>query len=174
MKFSSFIWLLFVIGLYCLNYYVLKISLIPFTGIVLGILIILIIIVNVIVKFRKRKQDEKQGITDNTDFIFPKEVAKKMKEINIATQYEASILSMSFLIIGALLFVIYTVFFTTYYWLMKVFICFNSVCAIILMTSTLITTYQQFVAHKESTNMMNLLSTNSIPGITERLTLINN
>lgn len=148
MKITKYLWLIFVVGLYVLNYYWLKIDIWPYTGIVLGILLILIVAINIIVKIKNRK-----GKTDD-DFIFPSKVANTMKAIDIATQYEASILSLFCLIVGMLLFIIYIIFITPYNWIMKAFISFNTFFGILLMGSMLVTNYQQFMAHKESTKML--------------------
>jgi uncharacterized membrane protein len=148
MKITRYIWLLFVIALYALNYAWLKIGIWTYTGIVLGTLLVLVIAINIFVKIKNRK-----GKTDD-DFIFPTKVANTMKAIDISTQYEASILSMFCLIIGMLLFLIYVIFIAPYNLILKIFIAFNSVCGIVLMASMLVTNYQQLMAHKESTKML--------------------
>lgn len=149
MKITRYIWLLFVIALYALNYFWLKIGIWTYTGIVLGTLLVLVIAINIFVKIKNRK-----GKTDDDNFIFPTKVANTMKVIDISTQYEASILSMFCLIIGMLLFLIYVIFIAPYNLILKIFIGFNSVCGILLMASMLVTNYQQLVAHKESTKML--------------------
>lgn len=152
MKITKYIWLIFVVILYIVNYTWLKINIWEFTGIVLGILVILVVGINLIVKIKNRK-----GKTDD-DFIFPTRVANTMKVIDIATQYEASILSIFCLMIGILLFVIYVVFIAEYNWIMKLFISFNSICGLVLIGSMLVTNYQQLMAHKESTKMLGELA----------------
>jgi hypothetical protein len=154
MKITKYIWLIFVIGLYVLNYFWLKINLWAFTGIVLGILLVLVVAINIIVKIKNRKGKTK---TDD-DFIFPSKVANTMKAIDIVTQYEASILSLFCLIVEMLLFMIYIIFIVQYSWIMKGFIVFNIIFGIILMGSMLVTNYQQFMAYKESTRVLGELS----------------
>jgi hypothetical protein len=148
MKITKYFWLIFVICLYVLNYLWLKINLWTFTGIVLGILLVLVVAINIIVKIRNRK-----GKTDD-EFIFPSKVANTMKAIDIATQYEASVLSLFCLIVGILLFVIYVIFIAPYNLITKVFVAFNSICGIALMASMLVTNYQQLMAYKESTRVL--------------------
>jgi hypothetical protein len=152
MKIAKYIWLLFVIVLYTVNYFWLKIKIWPFTGIVLLLLIVLIVVINIVVKIKNRKGK------DDDNFIFSPETANVIKAIDISTQYEASILSMFCLVVGLLLFMIYAIFIAPYTILMKVFVAFNSLCGIALMASMLVTNYQQFMAHKESKAMLETLS----------------
>lgn len=149
MKITKYIWLIFVIVLYVINYFWLKINIWAYTGIVLGILLVLVVVINIIVKVKNRK-----GKTADNDFIFPTKVANTMKTIDMAVQYEASILSLFCLMIGMLLFVIYVVFLAPYNLITKIFIAFNTVCGLGLMGSMLVTNYQQFVAYKESVKML--------------------
>jgi cellulose synthase/poly-beta-1,6-N-acetylglucosamine synthase-like glycosyltransferase len=100
------------------------------------------------VKYRKKKK----GIVDN-DFIFPESMAKPMKTLDIGIQYEASIISIAFLMVGILFFAIYVFFFAPYTWIMKGFVVFNSLCGLVLMGSMLITNYQQLITYRESTKM---------------------
>jgi len=149
MKITSYIYIIFIVTLYALNYAYLKIKLFTFTGIVLAALIVLVIIINIYVKLRN-----KQKGLHSEDFIFSPEAAKRLREINIGIQYESSIIATFFLIIGLLLFAIYTIFFTQYDTIVKVFITFNTFFAMILMSSMLITSYQQFISYRESVKMI--------------------
>jgi len=148
MKITSYLYMFFVVVLYIANYFYLKINVFMFTGIVLASLIVFVIAVNVYVKLR----DKQKGLHSD-DFIFSPEVAKTIKKIDLGIQYETSIISTFFLIVGLLLFVIYTLFFTPYPIIMKIFITFNSLFAMTLMGSLLITNYQQFISYRESTRM---------------------
>jgi uncharacterized membrane protein len=152
MKITKYLWLIFVIGLYALNYFWLKINIWTYTGIVLGILLVLVVAINIVIKIKNRK-----GKTDD-NFIFPTKVANTMKAIDIVTQYESSILSLFCLIVGMLLFIIYIVFIMPYSWILKAFIIFNTVFGIILMGSMLVTNYQQLMSYKESTKVLGELS----------------
>ena len=151
MKLTSYLYLAFVVVLYVVNYFYLKINVFPFTGMVLGILLVMVIIINVYVKLKNK--GNKKGLHGD-DFIFTPEVAKSLKKIDPSIQYESSIIGSFFLIVGMLIFCIYTIFFTPYALIMKIFIVFNSFFAMILMGSMLITSYQQFVSYKESIGMV--------------------
>lgn len=153
MKITKYIWLIFVVALYIVNYTWLKINVWVFTGIALGLLLILVIAINIVIKIKDRKKGKNPD-----DFIFPTKVANTMKVIDIATQYEASILSIFCLMVGILLFVIYVTFIAPYNLITKIFIDFNSICGIALMGSMLVTNYQQLTAHKESTRVLGELA----------------
>ena len=148
MKLTRYLWLIFVIALYTLNYFWLKIGMWEFTGIVLLLLIILIVGINVFVKIKNRKKK------DSDDFIFPSAVANTMRTIDISIQYESSLLALFALMFGMLLFVIYVIFLAPYNIITKVFIVFNSICGMVLMGSMLITNYQQYMSHRESRQML--------------------
>jgi hypothetical protein len=150
MKISQYLYILLILALYILNYFYFNIKVFTFTGIVLLLLVFLVIIVNFYVKYR----DKNKGVVNN-DFIFPEKVAKSMKTMDVGIQYEASIISIAFLMVGMILFDIYVIFFTGYETILKAFIVFNSCCGIVLMGSMLVTNYQQFISYKESMNIMN-------------------
>lgn len=155
MKLSQYLYILFIVALYIINYLFLDMNIFTFTGIVLILLVFLIITINFYVKY----QNKKKGVT-NDDFIFSEKVASKMKNIDPSIQYESSLISIAFLITGMILFCIYTIFFTDYAWLMKFFIIFNSLCGIVLMGSMLVTNYQQFISYKESIRLGNEFTDN--------------
>jgi len=149
MKITRYLYLIFIIALYVVNYFYLKISMLPFTGIVLALLIVLIIGINIYVRLR----DRKKGLNDE-DFIFPKPLADKMKTLDVGIQYESTIISLVLLIMGLVLFVVYIIFLTEMAWITKAFTVFNTVCALGLMGSMLVTNYQQYKSYKDSTKML--------------------
>ena len=69
MKITRYLYLIFIVALYVVNYFYLKISILPFTGIVLALLIVLIVGINIYVRLK----DRKKGLNDE-DFIFPKPI----------------------------------------------------------------------------------------------------
>jgi hypothetical protein len=152
MKLHIVISVIFFIALcFAANFYFLKLSMMPFIGILLVALIVLGIVVNLFTKAnRKRKGVEGEP----NAFIFPDKVAKGMKEMSVGIQYEASVISCALLILGIILFLVYYVFFTSSPWLMKGLIIFNSVCGMGLMGGMLVTYFQQLVAYRESTRFI--------------------
>lgn len=157
LKLSSYLYIIFIVALYAINYFFMKINVFPFTGIVLGILIALIIAINVYVTLKNKKER-----LNSDDFIFSPKVADNLKKVDMGIQYETSIISVFFLIVGLLLFCIYTIFFTPYALIMKIFITFNSFFAMLMMGSMLITNYQQYISYRESKKMFAQFSNSDI------------
>lgn len=149
--------LFIVLGL--INYKYLKLPAHYFLGIFLGIWIAWMACLQLLTRFL----DKKAGKGDkNNEFVFPTEVADKMKKLDIGIQYESTILSMAFLLVGMLLFTVYMMFFSGLSWWYRGFYLFNFCCAAVLMTSMLVTQYQQFVAYRESKALIKALSSDNI------------
>lgn len=80
-------------------------------------------------------------------FIFPNIMAKMMKNIDMRTQLESSMISMFMIMIGMTLTSIYTTFFLEIAIIYKCLIVFNLFCAFIFISSFLVTTYQQYISY---------------------------
>lgn len=89
--------------------------------------------------------------TDNKkeplSFVFPNIMAKVMKKIDMRSQLEASLLSMTMIIIGMFLMAVYLLFFGNLTIVYKCLILFNLFCAFIFISSFLVTTYQQYLSY---------------------------
>ena len=142
------------------NIYVLKLSTMPFIGLMLIALLVLGIIGNFVGKASRRRK----GIVGEPDaFIFPDKIAKTMKATPLEIQYETSVISTALLMLGIVVFLIYLIFFTTMSWVMKGMIIFNSVCGMGLMFGMLVTAYQQLVSYRESTSFLRTAAQNQRP-----------
>ena len=136
---------------YVFNYKYLGLSIWTFTGILLlvwlfgGFLFILII------KFYKKKRGIKQS---DDSYVFPDIMSSMMKKVDMRTQYEASLLSISFILIGLIFMAIYTVTFTEISGWAKFMISFNMFWGFIFLLSFLVTTYQQYVSYLETTKIL--------------------
>jgi hypothetical protein len=82
------------------------------------------------------------------DYVFPKKIADFMAGISQRTQYEATLLSLTFILFGIIFFAGY-VLFTESGWLFKLFWVINAICGLVFLGSLLITTYQQYRTFKE-------------------------
>jgi len=82
-------------------------------------------------------------------YLFPGKIAKKMKTIDTRTQLEATMLSTFLIIIGMFLFIIHQAFYGISGWLFRGMLIFNLLCGVVLLSSSLVTTYQQYVNHLE-------------------------
>lgn len=149
MKFQIIISVIFflLIGV-ALNIFVLKLTTMPFIGLMLLALLVLGVVGNFFIKYKKKK-----GVDDES-FIFPEKMAKGMRKMSLNVQYETTVLSTALLMLGILLFLIYYTFFTQSSWLMKGLIIFNSLCGFAMMGSMLITAYQQLVSYRESVKFL--------------------
>jgi len=133
------------------NYYVLKLSIMPF----IGLMLIALVILGLIGNFAGKANKKRKGIRGEPDaFIFPDGTAKKLKKMDLGIQYETSVISSALLMLGIVIFLIYYVFFTQSAWVMKGLIIFNSLCGMGLMFGMLVTYYQQLVSYRDSTKFL--------------------
>ncbi len=85
-------------------------------------------------------------------YIFPNFLAEAMSRVDLRTQYEASMLSMTFILFGIITSSIYfaiTLEIATWY---KVFLFFNGLAGFLFISSFLITTYQQYKTYMVALN----------------------
>jgi len=80
------------------------------------------------------------------NYVFGKKGGSTMNKISPRTQYEAAMLSMIFIMIGLIAMSIYMPF-TDISLFLKIFIPFNSLCGLVLLSSFLITTFQQYQSY---------------------------
>lgn len=135
-----------------LNVTTLKIGWSSFVGALLLALLFFGVVGNLIYKLILKKKGIK-GPVENA-FIFPNKLADKMKKVDLGIQYESSVVSISFLLVGIIAMDIYLVFFYSLSLPMKIFMAFNGICGVALMSSMLVTYYQQLVAYRESTKFL--------------------
>ena len=142
---------------YIFNYYYLGIPPYVFTGIYIGLWIFVGFIGIYIGKLYKKKKGLPQ---EEFSYALPDSMAKVMKKVDMRTQYEASILSMFFMLIGLLAFTVYIIFIAEFSLMFKILSGFNSFFGMIFMLSYLITTYQQYINYMETTKTMESFLTN--------------
>lgn len=99
--------------------------------------------------FRKKEKNQ---------YCLPAGMAKGLKKVSIETQYESSILGTFLILIGLIASGIYSIFFLKQDWWFKGLIIFNLISAIILLTSQLTTTYQQYNSYKETKEFMDKIN----------------
>ena len=90
------------------------------------------------------------------NYCFPNILAEGMKNVTQRIQYESSLLSILFILIGLIVLGIYTVFFTEYSLFMKIMIGLNTIAGFVFLSSSLITTYQQYINYLEVMNLLEL------------------
>lgn len=80
-------------------------------------------------------------------YCFPNFLAKAMAKVNMRTQMESSMLSQFLLIIGLSIMVLYIIFSQQVSGFYKFMVIFNLLCGWLLISSYLITTYQQYTSY---------------------------
>jgi len=81
------------------------------------------------------------------NYCFPSPIAKAMLKVNQRVQYEASLLSMSFILLSMLVAAIYAIFFTDLSLFVKIMTGVNAVAAFFFLSSFIITTFQQYQSY---------------------------
>jgi hypothetical protein len=112
-----------------------------------------------------KRIDIPDEIAENKNYIFGKKLGNLMGSINPKLQFEATMMALTFIMIGSIVMTIYIIFFSDFALFFKITIPINSVFAIIFLSSTLVTTFQQY---------QNYLSVNDIKSILESATSIYN
>lgn len=82
-------------------------------------------------------------------YIFPDILGKAMAKVSMRAQLESAMLSQFLLIIGMVLMAAYTVIYGNLSLWMKCSVTFNILCGLVLMSSYLITSFQQYQNHME-------------------------
>lgn len=100
---------------------------------------------------------------DNNNYIFPDIFGKWMGKLDQRTQYEGGMMSTSLIMIGLILM-------TTYIWLymdmglgFKIIATFNAIAGLLLMTSNLVTLFQQYQAFMGFQETKKLMSNDNLP-----------
>ena len=86
-------------------------------------------------------------------YCFPNFFAKGMAKVDFRTQMEASMMSQFLLLIGLSIMVIYMAIYNPGSVFYKILIIFNMLCGWLLITSYLITTYQQYTSYMSALNI---------------------
>lgn len=103
---------------------------------------------------KKQKKDKEKHT-----YCFPNIMAKAMKKIDDRTQMEASLLSMSLLLIGLIMVCVYIVAWGDFSWWFKGMTIFNTLCGFIFLSSYLVTVYQQYVSYMTSMEIIGAVGT---------------
>ena len=82
-------------------------------------------------------------------YIFPNILSKMMKNVSMDVQLESSMMASAFILIGMILMSIYMLVYTPQTVAFKVLLLINLGGAFIFLSSSLVTTYQQYVSYKD-------------------------
>ena len=82
-------------------------------------------------------------------YVFPDFLAKVMSKVDLRVQYEASMLSMTFMAFGLIITITYLIIYFNFPLWYKIFLGINGLAGIIFMWSFLVTTFQQYQNYME-------------------------
>lgn len=86
-------------------------------------------------------------MAETGNYVFPSKFANIMKGISQRTQYEASMMSMVFILLGLIFMGIYVPFFTDIGVWTKIGIVVNMIAGVVFLLSYLVTTFQQYQSY---------------------------
>ena len=72
-------------------------------------------------------------------YIFPSKLAAKMKKVDMRTQLEASMMSMTLMLVGLCLIALHITIYGGQSWIFKGMLIFNMLCGVVLMGSGIVT-----------------------------------
>jgi len=78
------------------------------------------------------------------NYVFPNTLASIMKKVSMRTQYEASMMSIAFILFGIIIMAGYVVFFLETNIFVKIMTSLNALAGFIFLSSNLIATFQQY------------------------------
>ena len=97
-------------------------------------------------------------------YIFPNFMASTMSKVSPKVQYESSLMGTVLLLVSVLLTTVFYVFFTQSTWLTKGFIIFNAVAGFLMLSSMLVTTYQQYQQYMGAVALERMLNNGIVEG----------
>ena len=79
-----------------------------------------------------------------SNYIFPDVLGKAMSKLDLRVQLEASMMSMTLIVIGLILTTIYLIIYSQFVIWYKIVVIINCLAGIVFMSSSLVTTFQQY------------------------------
>lgn len=147
--------LLFTIAIFSAAYYWnsqdMQMGWFAFTGVILLVWIVWSLFANFVSKVYRNKK----GLPpkEKHSYALPNTMAKAMKNVDLRTQYESSIMSTFLIMIGITSMAIYFIFLTEVSLIMKILTGMNSLFGLFFMYSNLVTVYQQYVIYMQTQDM---------------------
>jgi hypothetical protein len=83
-------------------------------------------------------------------YIFPNFLAEFMSKVDMRTQYEASMMSMTLIMIGLIVSGFYLWIYTSFALWYKIFLVINALAGVVFLSSFVITTYQQYITYMKA------------------------
>lgn len=101
-------------------------------------------------------------------YIFPNVLAKVMSKLDMRVQLEASMLSMTFILVGMLISVWYIIAYISFPLWYKIVIVINGLAGIVFLSSFIITTFQSYKSYLDASDFqkeMEKMATNDSPQV---------
>ncbi len=109
----------------------------------------------------KRRHENSKG-----NYVFPSPLAKMMEKVDLRTQYEASMMSLTFILLGLITSVIYMFIYVDLVLWYKIVLIINLFAGMIFLSSSLITNFQQYKSYLKAVKFQeNLKGGNEQDGI---------
>jgi len=84
------------------------------------------------------------------NYLFPNILAEMMKKVSLQVQYEASLMSMTLIMIGLGVSGVYVCFYTAFPLWYKIFLTINVLAGFVFLSSFLVTTFQQYQTYMKA------------------------
>jgi Ca2+/Na+ antiporter len=97
--------------------------------------------------FSVQKIEKKEKLKHK--YIFPDALAKVMSKIDQRTQYEASMMSMTLILIGMIITIVYFILYFDFRIWYKIVLAINGLAGIVFMWSFLVTQFQQYRSYMQ-------------------------
>jgi len=120
-----------------------------------GVILLVWIVWGLFSMFVTKVYRNKRGLPprEKHSYALPNTMAKMMKNVDMRTQYESSILSTFLIMIGIAAMATYFIFFMEVGLTMKILTGMNSLFGLFFMYSNLVTVYQQYVIYMQTQEM---------------------
>lgn len=88
-------------------------------------------------------------------YIFGNILGNAMSKVDMRTQYEASMMSMTLIIFGLIVTMVYITVYASFVWWYKIMIVINCLAGMVFLSSNLVTTFQQYQNYMEVLEFQN-------------------
>ena len=106
----------------------------------------------------RKNTTNKKGSEKKQNYIFGDFLGNALSKVDLRTQFEASMLSVSMMIAGLILTIIYIVLYIDFQLWFKIVFVVNGLFGILFMLSNLVTTFQSYRSYMEAKRMQEELS----------------
>ena len=106
-------------------------------------------------RLRRQARIKKHQEKSKDNYVFPSPLAKMMEKVNLRTQYEATMMSVLFILVGLTISVVYMFLYVELILWYKITLIVNLIAAMIFLSSSLITSFQQYKSYLRAMKFQN-------------------